>query len=499
MSQRFDNPSPDELRAFTEQMPETRISGFGNVNVQTTVLSRSAGSTYVVDRESSGKTMSRADYDKIVAAQEAYIAEHDMIVIDGYIGNDPDMRSAARLVMEKRYANIAGMQQKLYFERTDGAEPEVQVIYTPGLKAEGYPDDRCIAVDLDAYTTRVLNSDYFGESKKGGLRMWNDIVYNKGGLALHAGLKVIPTAAGDKVFMIIGLSGTGKTTTTFTTQNGSRPIQDDFVGLMPGGKAYGTENGCFAKTFGLDPDFEPSIHGAVVKPTTYLENVYQDDEGSVDFFNENYTKNGRAVFEMRDLLSFEDARNVGAVDYLLILNRNENIIPAVAKLNLEQAAAFFMLGETTGTAAGGAAEEGKFLRVPGTNPFFPLPHGLQGNRLLELLATHPIETYLLNTGRVGGKDGDDRSKKLRIPDTSACVKGIAEQTIDFDEDPDFGYQVAASVPDLDDAEKLQPRRLYEAQGRGDEYRGIVERLKNERVEHLQQFTQLSEDIIKAVG
>jgi phosphoenolpyruvate carboxykinase (ATP) len=503
VSQLFDNPTPDELRAFTEEMPETRISGFGNVNVQTTVLSRSAGSTYVVDRESSGKTMSRADYDKITAAQEAYIAEHDMVVIDGYIGNDPEMRSAARLVMEKRYANIAGMQQKLYFERRDGAgaggDPEVQVIYTPGLKAEGYPDDRVIAVDLDDYTTRVLNSDYFGESKKGGLRMWNDIVYGKGGLALHAGLKVIPTADGDKVFMIIGLSGTGKTTTTFTTQNGSRPIQDDFVGLMPGGHAFGTENGCFAKTFGLDPDFEPSIHGAVIKPSTYLENVYQDGDGTVDFFNEHYTKNGRAVFEMQDLRAFEDARNVGPVDYLLILNRNENIIPAVAKLNLEQAAAFFMLGETTGTAAGGAAEEGKFLRVPGTNPFFPLPHGLQGNRLLELLATHPIETYLLNTGRVGGKDGDDRSKKLRIPDTSACVKGIAEQMIVFDEDPDFGYQVATSVPELDDAQKLQPRRLYEAQGRAEEYRGIVERLKSERVTHLQQFTQLSEDIIKAVG
>ena len=499
MAQVFHNPTPEELRSFTEEMPESRISEYGNVNVQTTVLSRSAASTYVVDRESSGKRMSRADYEAIAAAQEAYLAEHDTVVIDGYIGNDAEMRTAARLVMEKRYANVAGMQQKLYFERADGAEPEVQVIYTPGLKAEGYPDDRVIAVDLDAYTTRVLNSDYFGESKKGGLRMWNDIVYGKGGLALHAGLKVIPTAAGDKVFMIIGLSGTGKTTTTFTTQNGSRPIQDDFVGLMPGGHAYGTENGCFAKTFGLDPDFEPSIHGAVVKPNAYLENVYQDDHGKVDFFNEHYTKNGRAVFEMRDLLSYEDARNVGPVDYLLILNRNENIIPAVAKLNLEQAAAFFMLGETTGTAAGGAAEEGKFLRVPGTNPFFPLPHGLQGNRLLELLATHPIETFLLNTGRVGGKDGDDRSKKLRIPDTSACVKGIAEDTIVFDEDPDFGYQVASSVPDLDDPEKLQPRRLYEGQGRVDDYNAIVERLKAERVEHLQQFTQLSEEIIKAVG
>jgi phosphoenolpyruvate carboxykinase (ATP) len=494
-----DNPTPEELRKFTEEMPECRMTEFGSVNVQTKVLSRSAGSTYVVERESSGKTMSRDDYDAVVRLQEAYLADNDVVVIDGSIGNDLEMRTRVRLVMEKRYANVAGMQQMLYFGRTDGADPDIQVIYTPGLAAPGYPDDRVIAVDLDTYTTRVLNSDYFGESKKGGLRMWNDIVYGRGGLALHAGLKVIPTADGDKVFMIIGLSGTGKTTTTFTTQNGSRPIQDDFVGLMPGGLASGTENGCFAKTFGLDPGFEPSIHGAVVKPTTYLENVYQDEFGKVDFFNERYTKNGRAVFEMQDLLVFDDARNVGPVDYLLILNRNENIIPAVAKLTQTQAAAYFMLGETTGTAAGGSAEEGRFLRVPGTNPFFPLPHGLQGNRLLELLATHPIETYLLNTGRVGGTDDDDRSKKVKIPHTSACVLGLAEASITWDADPDFGYLVASAVSGFDDLELLQPRRLYERQGRADEYRGIVERLKAERVEHLRQFSQLTDDIVDAVA
>ena len=158
-----------------------------------------------------------------------------------------------------------------------------------------------------------------------------------------------------------------------------------------------------------------------------------------------------------------------------------------------------MLGETTGTAAGGAAEEGRFLRVPGTNPFFPLPHGLQGNRLLEMLDTHPIETYLLNTGRVGGTDGDDRSKKVKIPHTSACVRGIAEGTIAFERDPDFGYLVASSVPDLDDLELLQPRRLYERQGRSIEYGDMVDRLKTDRVAHLQRFTELSEDIIKAVG
>jgi phosphoenolpyruvate carboxykinase (ATP) len=493
------NPTPEELRTFTEAMPQARLTEFGNVNVQTQVTSRSVASTHVVGGPSSGKTMTREAFDDIAATQDAFLADRDVVVIDGYIGNDPEMRTAARLTIEKAHANIAGMQRMLYFDRTDGAEPEVHVIYTPNLTAPGYPDDRLIAVDLENGVTRVLNSDYFGESKKGGLRMWNDIVYRKGGLALHAGLKVVPTDGGEKVLMIIGLSGTGKTTTTFTTQNGSEPVQDDFVGLMPGGHAYGTENGCFAKTFSLDPAFEPSIYGAVTKPTTYLENVYQDDSGTVNFFEESYTQNGRAVFEMSDLMRYRDARAVGPVDFLLILNRNENIIPAVAKLSQEQAAAYFMLGETTGTSAGGAAEAGIFLRVPGTNPFFPLPHGLQGNRILELLATHPIDTYLLNTGRIGGKDDDDRSKKLKIPHTSACVKGIAEGTIAFVEDEDFGYMVAGSVPDIDDVELLQPRRLYEREGRSEEYAGIVDRLKTERVARLQEFPELSEDIVKAVG
>jgi phosphoenolpyruvate carboxykinase (ATP) len=472
------------------------------VNVQTRVVSRSAGSTYVVTEDpssTSGKSMTRDEYERVAAMQDEYLADKDLVVVDGFIGSDPDFRTSARLTIERANANVAGMQQKLYFPRDDGAEPEVEVVYTPNLAAPGYPDDRVIAVDLENNVTRVLNSDYFGESKKGGLRMWNNIVYQRGGLALHAGIKVIPTADGEVTVMIIGLSGTGKTTTTFTTQNGSLPVQDDFVALMPAGVAYGTENGCFAKTFSLDPEFEPNIYNAVIKPTAYLENVYQDDRGSVNFFEQSYTQNGRAVFEMSDLARYRPATDIGTVDVLLVLNRNENIIPAVAKLNQEQAAAYFMLGETTGTSAGGAAEAGKFLRVPGTNPFFPLPHGLQGNRILDLLATHPIQTYLLNTGRVGGRDGDERSKKVKIPHTSACVKGIAEGSITWTDDADFGYLVADSVPGFDDVELLQPRRLYERQRRLDEYVAIVERLKAERTARLEEFPQLSSDIVKAVA
>src|ERR671926_507132 len=483
------NPSADELKELAAKMPNARKTRYGNLNVQTEVLARSKASTYLVvdDPEgSSQQAISREEGERIAHLQDEYIAGRDMIVVDGFIGDDPEFRTAARLYIEESNANIAGMQKQLYFDvdDPDSFEPELTVIYTPNLAVEGYPNDRVISVDLDKGVTRVCHSDYFGESKKGGLRMWNKLVYERGGLPLHAGCKVIPTDSGDKVGLIVGLSGTGKTTTTFTRQNGSLPVQDDFVAWMADGKVFATENGCFAKTFGLNPEDEPTIYNAVTQPRSYLENVSQHGD-DVDFYDESYTKNGRATFGF-ELIESAATRPIDEAHFLLILNRNENIVPAVAKLEGPQAAAFFMLGETTGTAAGGAAEEGKFLRVPGTNPFFPMPHDLQGNRFLELLEEHPLEVYVLNTGSVGGKAGAEGAKKVRIPHSSAIVKAIAEGTIDWERDPDFGYLVASSVPGIDaeDVDVLQPKRLYEAQGRLDEYGALVERFKAERTEFL---------------
>jgi phosphoenolpyruvate carboxykinase (ATP) len=495
-------PSESELRTFTDAMPQARQTRYGNVNVQTQVLARSTASTYIVTDtpdEHSGQTVSREEGRRIAQVQDEYIRDHDMVVVDGFIGYAGPFRTPARLIIEKANSNIAGMQRFLYYDPIDGDQehdPEITIVYTPNLTMSGYPNDRVIAVDLDAGVTRVLNSDYFGESKKGGLRMWNKKVYEGGGLAMHAGAKVIPTSEGRRTMLIVGLSGTGKTTTTFTKQNGSQAVQDDFIGLFPGGDVVSTEDGCFAKTFALDPKDEPAIYGAVTKPDAYLENVSQTGD-EVDFFDTSYTQNGRSVFNMRSIDNFPPDQ-VPPASFLLILNRNENIIPAVAKLNIEQAAGYFMLGETQGTSAGGADEAGKALRVPGTNPFFPLLHSMQGNRLAELLSTHPLEVYLMNTGRVGGPEEDDRSKKVRIPHSSAVVAAIAEGKISWEDDPDFGYQVASELPGIDDVELLQPRRLYERQGRADEYRRHVERLKAERAEYLAGFPGLEADIINAV-
>jgi phosphoenolpyruvate carboxykinase (ATP) len=499
------NPSPQDLRKFTDQMPNARKTEFGNVNVATKVVSRSKMSTFIATdtpENHSDQTIARAEYDRVAKLQNDYIHTRDMLVVEGFIGNDPDFRVAARLVMEKSNANIAGMQQILYYLATrkeiESFEPAVTVIYTPNLKAESYPDDRLIAVDLENNITRVLNSDYFGESKKGGLRMWNKIVYDRGGLALHSGCKVIPVGGKNRVGLIVGLSGTGKTTTTFTKQNNSSPVQDDFCALMPGGKIYATENGCFAKTFGLNPNDEPTIYHACASPHAFLENVSQNEQGKIDYFDTSYTPNGRAVIRMEDIEGAYDAREITKADFLLILNRNENIIPAVAKLEGPLAAAYFMLGETKGTSAGGAAEAGKSLRVPGTNPFFPLLHAQQGNRMLELMKSSPMDVYLMNTGRIGGTEKDERSKKVKIQQSSAVVKAIAEGTIQWTKDPDFGYIVATEVPGIDDHDYLQPKKMYERQGRLAEYTELVAKYNHDRREYLHKWKGLSDEIVKAI-
>jgi phosphoenolpyruvate carboxykinase (ATP) len=502
------NPSAEQLRALTEEMPNTRTTRYNNTNTQTRVDARSKLSTYVVSdspEKHDSQTITRDEYNRVAKIQNDYIRSREMVLVDGFIGNDPQFRVAARLIIERSNANIAGMQKHLYYPATDEDlktfEPRLTIIYTPNLEMKGYPADRLIAVDLDEGVTRVFNSDYFGESKKGGLRMWNQMVYDRGGLALHAGCKVIPVGDQKRVGLIIGLSGTGKTTTTFTKQNDSSPVQDDFLALMPGGKIYATENGCFAKTFALNADDEPTIYNAVTSKHAYLENVSQNNSGELDFYDTSYTQNGRAVVRMQDIAGAMDAREIKSADFLLILNRNDNIIPGVAKLDRHQAAAYFMLGETRGTSAGGAAEAGKFLRVPGTNPFFPLKHAQQGNRFWELLESSPMEVYLMNTGRVGGRDEDEGSKKVRIQHSSAMVKGIAEGTIEWEKDSDFGYLVASHVPGIDDdgQEILQPRKLYKRQNRLDEYNQMVERLKSDRREYMAKWEGLNPEIAEAVA
>ncbi len=486
------NPTQEEMRAWTLQhMPRVTVTEYDNLNYRADFKARQAPSTFFVSDDPTGKpVMSREEAGRWAAMQDAHIAEQDMILIEGSIGPDPGFRTGTRLYMDRRNANIPAMQQQLYFPTGDDFTPEFTVIYTPHLAHADMPNGCLITVDLDTWVTRVFGSDYFGEAKMGGLRMWNRLVYERGGLAMHSGAKTFPAESTpdgrERLALIIGLSGTGKTTTTFRNVLGSLPVQDDFVALMPDGTVHTTENGCFAKTFGLDPDDEPSIYGGATSPQAWLESTHVEADGTVDFFDSSYTANGRCTFGL-DMIRHREPRDLPHAHYLFILNRNSDIIPAVAKLNSEQAAEYFMLGETRGTSAGGSSEAGKKLRVPGTNPFWFEDDASQGKRMLELLQQVDLEVYLFNTGSVGGDEQDENSQKVTIQHSAAVQEGIVSGSIEWEVDPDFGYLVASSIPGFDDEELLQPRRLYERQSRGDEYERIVAQLIAERQEYLAEF------------
>src|SRR5919197_526156 len=93
-----ENPDPQALKDLAAEMPNAKPTRFGNLNVQTEVVNRSKRSTFIVTDEPDGQNqaITREEGHKWAEAQDAYIAEQDMVVIDGYIGNDPEFRTPAR-------------------------------------------------------------------------------------------------------------------------------------------------------------------------------------------------------------------------------------------------------------------------------------------------------------------------------------------------------------------------------------------------------------------
>ncbi len=317
---------------------------------------------------------------------------------------------------------------------------------------------------------------------------------------LHAGAKTVTKKSGERIIVtIMGLSGTGKTTTTFSKQGDlTEPVQDDMVCLWPEGELSVTENGCFAKIEGLTPESEPVIHEGTTSSNAWLENAYLEKNGDFNFskqylapievaryrdilsltgadnrhldlyIGENvelsdivdesgapndgwdfvaWTGNGRSIIPLSSIPGAASLDNLPPVRTMGILNRDEGIdacVPGIVKFTSpSQAAGYFMLGETSKTSAAGK-ERGK-TRSPFTQPFFPLKLGLQATRFKELAATMPdVAMWMMNTGYVGGSADDvseGNAMKVKISYSSAMLEALLSDSIVWRIDDDFGYLV----------------------------------------------------------
>ncbi len=571
------NPQQQQLRELAlEHAADCSKTALGNINKVARNKSRMAKFTYIIDRNSdasafSHSTIEPSKAEALIAKQAEYIKDKGRLIeIDAYVGVGP-RAIPVQWLYTLEAANIAGMQQVLSFPRSEVETPEqlaqpfkpaFRLVYTPDHHPQ-MPGGQAIIVDLDNYVTYIMGPDYFGESKKGALRMSAALIYRSGGLLMHSGAKAVHTKGGGALTMsILGLSGTGKTTTTFSKQGEMvEPIQDDMIAIWENGEISITENGCFAKTEGLKEENEPVIYRGTMHESAWLENVYIDEHGHPDFFKTElsaadvkrlrevliatgapeanvdqyiageitaadvvedgipkdgwdfvmWSQNGRSIIPMSAIENAADLHNVPNMQSLGILNRDEGpdaATPGIVRFtDPHQAAAYFMLGETSKTSAAGK-DRGR-TRSPFTQPFFPLSHSLQAERFSELASSFGETTmWLMNTGYIGGSVKEveaGEAHKVKIRHSSAMLEALIGGNITWTKDPDFGYEVVdvdapqnkdlvAKVP----VELLQPRRFFEAKGRMDEYESWVSQMKTERKAFLREH-DVDDAIVNAVS
>ncbi|NYZ73602.1 phosphoenolpyruvate carboxykinase [Candidatus Micrarchaeota archaeon] len=488
------NPGIEKLREMAR--PDEQTTEYGSANYITSVRSRSAKFTEIVFTAS-------PQQEKMLAEVSAYLDGKELIAIDRIMCLRGGYETPIRLFVTKKFARLAYMWGRMLFVPAKEVErPEFTIIDIPE-----WPE-RKVLVDPKNFITFILGSDYCGEIKKAGLRM---VMYahktKRGGLGLHAGSKILRVLdAGGRGFiekgvLLFGLSATGKTTLTchhhwLDASKGERVRirQDDIVLLNRDSSAVGTEDNFYIKTDGLEPDSQPLLYKGATSPNAILENVKVDGAGRVDFFDSSITSNGRGVV-IRKELDFTDASiDLERVDMMVFITRRKTIVPPIARLNPEQAAAFFMLGESVESSAGDPAQAGRPLRVVGTNPFIIGPLEEEGNRFLEILRANPhIECYLLSTGACGAHPGVDDGVKITVYDSARLLADAARGAIKWETDPDWGYEVAAEVGDVD-MRRFDPERHYSE----NEYRRLTEELKAERRAWLGQFKGLKREIAGAV-
>jgi len=471
----IDNPSEEELRGWALERGG-KLTEFGNLSVVTSVRNRIAKFTEVLTGE----------------INLDYLKNKEMIMLDRVMCHTTGFKKNCRVYVTAEYPRIPLMWGNTLFP-PEGGKPD----YITITVAE-WPEKKTL-VFPESGVTLILGSDYKGENKKAMLRQLMYSAKKEGNLGLHAASKMLRVyrngKLGDFGFLLFGLSGTGKTALSCHShwlRHPERVVirQDDVVILRSDGSAIGTEESFYLKTEGLEPAAQPLLYAAAISPRAILENVWVEETGKVDFFNTALTSNGRGMVKRGDIAFTDSEIDLEHVDFMIFINRRNDILPPVVRLGREWGAAAFMLGESVETSAGDPTQAGKSLRVVGTNPFIVGEEAEEGNIFLRLLKANPhIRCFIVNTGKVGGEAG----QKITVKDTVKIMEMIARDKIMWRKDEFWGYEVPAEVPEVD-LGRFALKNYYPEE----QIQERSEILKQERLEWLSKFKGLDPDIVNAL-
>ncbi len=339
----------------------------------------------------------------------------------------------------------------LPYDLIDGAKYEGRLRKLPN----GRVSPLAVVMDLDRRIGIVFGSAYMGSMKKLIFTVMNYYLPAENILPLHCSAN---EGADGKSALLLGLSGTGKTTLSADPERAL--LGDDEHGWSDNGIAN-FEYGCYAKLINLNPQKEPDIYRATFHPAHYLEHgaivenlmVYPD--GSFDLDDERFTPNSRASYPLYYNSNVKPSACSGHPSAILFLTADAfGVLPPIAKLSPEQAMFWFMMGYTSklaGTETGVVKPESTFSRFFGA-PFMPRNPSDYTDLLGEKLRKHHVPVYLVNTGWSGGPYGV--GSRMDITMTRAMVRAAlngALMNVEYQPDPVFKVLVPRTCPGVPDS------------------------------------------------
>ncbi len=408
--------------------------------------------------------MSVETYERVRAKVMAYLEGRELYVQDCVVSQDPSFRRSVRVVCEQAYHSL--------FARTmfipdhpipRGERPAITILHAPSLQLEGLEDginsDAVVALNLSEGVILIAGSAYAGEMKKAVFTAMNYYLPLDGVLSLHSAANVDRQTGKTAVFF--GLSGTGKT--TLSTDPERLLIGDDEHAWTEHG-VFNIEGGCYAKVIRLSAKAEPDIFEQTHEFGTILENVvFDEDSREVYLDDDSLTENTRGSYPLGSLRNVYDGEVAPHPSHVILLTADAfGVMPPIARLTPQQALYHFLSGYTcklAGTETGVTEPQATFSPCYGA-PFMALNPTVYAELLAQRLAMTGAQTWLINTGWIGGPPGT--GERIAIQETRKMVRAILNDRLTearFRRDALFGFEVPLSCPGVD-PKLLWPREMW---------------------------------------
>ena len=337
------------------------------------------------------------------------------------------------------------------------------ILHAPDLKIKakemGTRSETVITTCFDTNTTIICGTLYAGEIKKSMFSVMNYVLPEKKILPMHSGASML---SNEDTTVFFGLSGTGKT--TLATDKDSLLIGDDEHGLSANG-IFNFEGGCYAKTYKLSKETEPSIYNASLRFGAILENIVLNEKtGMPDFFDKSISENGRSSYPLSFISNIVKDSRGNIPKHMFFLSADAfGVLPPVAKLNRVQAMFYFVLGYTSklaGTEIGVVEPQATFSSCFGA-PFMLRPPHVYAELLGHYLEKYKIQIWLINTGWTSGPYGQGHRFPLHI--TREIIRAVQHnelETASFEKEDFFGLEIPHHVREVPSS-MLNPRNSWE--------------------------------------